>query len=69
MALVRVVGPPTLSPRRATLVPGSSIEVDVAGATEVVCTAGDNADLLVTHFDAPLTSTRPRSRSTKGADA
>ncbi len=56
VALVRVVGPPTLSPRRATLVPGSSIEVDVAGATDIRCSAADNADLLVTHFDAPLSS-------------
>lgn len=56
VALVRVVGPPTLSPRRATLVPGSSLEVDIGGATDVSCSAGDNADLLVTHFDAPLSS-------------
>lgn len=56
VALVRVEGPPTLSPRRATLVPGSRIEVDIQGATEVSCSASEDEDLLVTHFDAPLTS-------------
>ncbi len=55
-ALVRVVGPPTLSPRRATLVPGLSIEVDVGGATDVRCTASADDDLTVTHFDAPLSN-------------
>jgi len=56
VALVRVEGPPTLSPRRATLVPGSRIEVDLAGATEIACSASEDDDLLVTHFDAPLSS-------------
>jgi len=56
VALVKVEGPPKLSPRRATLVPGSSIEVDVSGATEVVCSASEDIDLLVTHFDSPLSS-------------
>lgn len=54
VALVRIEGPPTLSPRRATLVPGASIEVDVAGATDVRCTATPDDDLVVAHFDAPL---------------
>lgn len=54
VALVKVAGPPTLSPRRATLAPGSSLEVDVDGATDVSCTASSDDDLSVTHFDAPL---------------
>lgn len=56
VALVRVIGPPTLSPRRATLAAGSRIEIDVAGATDVRCTANPDEDLMVTHFDAPLSS-------------
>jgi len=58
VGLVRIEGPPTLSPRRATLVPGSSLEVDVAGATDVRCMATPDDDLIITHFDSPL-STEP----------
>jgi hypothetical protein len=54
VALVRVEGAPELSPRRATLVPGTSLEVDVAGATDIRCTASPSQDLTATHFDAPL---------------
>ena len=54
VALVKVAAPPTLSPRRATLPPGSSIEVDIGGATDVSCTASADDDLVATHFDAPL---------------
>ena len=58
VGLVRIEGPPILSPRRATLVPGSSLEVDVSGATDVRCTASPDEDLIITHFDSPL-STEP----------
>lgn len=58
VGLVKVEGPPALSPRRATLVPGASLEVDVSGATDVRCTATPDDDLVITHFDSPL-STEP----------
>src|SRR6185436_455949 len=56
IALVKVEDPPTLSPRRATLVPGSRIEVDVAGATAIKCSASADDDLVVTEFGTPLSS-------------
>lgn len=56
VGLVRVVGPPELAPRRATLAAGSDIEVDLSGATDIRCTASSSEDLSVTHFDAPLSN-------------
>lgn len=57
VGLVKAEGPPSLSPRLATLGAGSSLEVDVSGASEIRCSAEVSADLQVLYGTDALGAT------------
>lgn len=54
VALVLVGGSPSLAPREATLTPGSSITISVAGEGEVSCSARASDELSITSGEVVL---------------
>ena len=54
VGLVRVAASPSLAPRTATLVAGSSISIEVSGQGDVTCSASVAPDLAITWSDATI---------------
>jgi len=54
VGLVRVAAAPSLAPRAATLMPGSSMSIEVSGQGDVTCSASAAPDLAITWTDVTV---------------